>query len=207
MRFFKACMVSSLLFLMFGASGCASAGKSAARRLLRVEARAIERQSARQVKRQAGRSIERQAGRSSERQAFREAERKSARSAETNITRTLDRDLARDRATTARRLSREATAFRYTSKAQARRELKSGIPAGSHFTSKAGPGRPLGASSARARYGLPRTPEVRETVRLQKGSMIKRNRAIGGARGVGEITSSGKTNRMAIRKVLPLKQN
>jgi len=192
---------------MLGASGCASAEKSAARRLLRVEARAIKRQSAKQIERQAGRSIERQAARSSERQAFRGAERQSARSAEAKITRTLDRDLARDRATTARRLSREATAFRYTSKAEARRELRSGIRAGSHFTSKAGPGRPLGASSARARYGLPRIPEVRETVRLQKGAMIKRNRAIGGARGVGEITSTGKTNRTAIRKVLPLKEN
>ncbi len=207
MRLFKVCLGYSLLFLMLGASGCASAEKSAARRLLRVEARAIERQSARRVQRQAARSIERQATRSSGRQAIRGAERQSARSAEANITRTLDRDLARDRATTVRRLSREATAFRYTSKAQARRELRSGIRAGSHFTSKAGPGRPLGAGSARVRYGLPRTPEVRETVQLQKGSMIKRNRAIGGARGVGEITTTDKTSRTAIRKVLPLKQN
>ncbi|MDX6404492.1 MAG: hypothetical protein QOH70_1947 [Blastocatellia bacterium] len=207
MRFFKACLASSSLFLMLGASGCASAEKSAARRLMRVEARAIERQSAKQVERQAARSVERQATRSSERQAIRGAERQSARSAEANIARTLDRDLARDRATTARRLSREATAFRYTSKAEARRELRSGIRAGSHFTSRAGAGRPLGANSARARYGLPRTPEVRETVQLQKGSMMKRNRALGGGRGVGEITSTGKTTRTAIRKVIPLKQD
>jgi hypothetical protein len=168
-------LMSVSLFLLLAASGCASAEKSVARRLMRAEGRAVERQSARRLER--------------------------------GMVRNLERDLERDRASAARRLSREATTFRYTSKAESERELRSGIRAGSHFTSKARPGRPLEARSARARYGLPSVPEVRETVRLQKGTMVRRNRAIGGMRGVGEITSTGKTNGTAIRKVIPLKYN
>lgn len=173
MNLSRTLLVLALLLFAIGSSGCASAEKSAARRLLRAEGRAIERQSARRVERGAVRNLE--------------------------------RDFERDRASAVRGLPRQVTTFRYTSKAEAERELRAGIPTGRHFTSTGGPGRPLTARSARARYGLPRTPEVRETIRLPEGAMVRRNRAIGGARGVGEMTSTTRTGRRAIKRVISLK--
>lgn len=55
--------------------------------------------------------------------------------------RILRRDLLRDRATRVRPLARNRTVFRYTTKRQARQELRRGIRPGSHTTSRAVPGR------------------------------------------------------------------
>lgn len=63
----------------------------------------------------------------------------------------LRRDLARDRETKAKPLSRDRTVFRYTSKDRAKAELQKGIPPRSHMTASGGPGRPLSAKKAQDR--------------------------------------------------------
>lgn len=153
--------------------------------------------------RSAGRSVSRRLMRAE----TRAVERQSVRSLERNATRTLERDAARDSAAAAKRLSRGVTTFRYTTKAEAQREIRSGFRSGTHFTSRARPGRPLSARAAQARYGLPRTPEVRITARLPEGSAVKRNRVIGGARGVGELTTAKRADSKVIRKVVSLKSS
>jgi hypothetical protein len=115
----------------------------------------------------------------------------------------LRRDLARDAASPVRRLAEPRTVFRYTSRAQARHELRTVIAPGRHMTSRAQPGRPLGARTAKKRYGLPAKPEVRETVKLPPGQPIRLNRALGGEAGRGELTSPAPVPRAAIRKVVP----
>lgn len=151
--------------------------------------------------RSAGKSVSRRLMRAE----TRAGERRSVRWLKKNVTRTLERDLKRDSATKAKRLSRGVTTFRYTTKAEAKRELRSGITSGTHFTSKARPGRPLSPRAAQARYGLPRTPDVRMTVRLPEGSAVKRNRVIGGARGVGELTTANRADTKVIKKMVSLK--
>jgi hypothetical protein len=128
-----------------------------------------------------------------------------SRSARKALTKTLRRDLLRDRATRLRPLSRSRTVFRYTTKGQARQELRKGIRPERHMTSRALPGRPLSPEGAQRRYGLPKPPQVRETIRLPRGLPVRPNRALGGALGVGEITSSRRLPPEAIRKVTPLK--
>lgn len=118
----------------------------------------------------------------------------------------LRRDLLRDRATPTRSLRADRTVFRYTTRAQAEREIRSGIGRGRHFTSRANPGRPLAPASAQARYGLPRQPEVRMTVRLPRGTNVRRNRALGGAPGIGEVTTMRRTSPQNIRRLVPLSQ-
>lgn len=151
------------------------------------------------------RSVQRSASRRLTRTQARAVERQSVRSVDRNATRATVRDFKRDSASPAKRLSRELTTFRYATRAEAKRELRSGIRPRTHFTSSARPGRPLSARAAQARYGLPRTPEVRMTVGFPKGSPVKRNRVIGGARGVGELTTAKRTDSRVIRKVVPLK--
>jgi hypothetical protein len=116
----------------------------------------------------------------------------------------LRRDLARDHAIKARPLARPRTVFRYTSKARARTELRRGIAPGRHMTSYGGRGRPLGAVAAQRRYGLPRQPQVRETIHLPKGVPVRSAKAVGGGPGVGELTSSKRLPSGAITRVLPL---
>ncbi|MBI2525335.1 MAG: hypothetical protein HYV93_05070 [Candidatus Rokubacteria bacterium] len=117
----------------------------------------------------------------------------------------LRRDLARDRATLARPLARERTVHRYTTADRARVEVRTGIARGSHMTSHAVRGRPPAASQAQARYGLRNAPEVRETVRLPGGHPARVNRTVGGAPGVGEITSPKRVPPSAIERVVPLR--
>lgn len=116
----------------------------------------------------------------------------------------LRRDLVRDRAIKARPLSRQRTVFRYTSKTQATAELRKGILPGRHMTPHGGPGRPLRSATAMTRYGLPRHPGARETIRLPKGQPIRSAKAVGGGPGVGELTSSKRLPSGAIARVVPL---
>lgn len=146
--------------------GCGTAGKSAARRLMKAEGRA----------------------------------------ADARATSVLRRDLVRDRATPARSLPRGRTVFRYTSDAEARRELASSVRPGNHMTSRGGAGRPLGAAVARKRYGLPREPEVRMSIWLERGTKVRKNKALGGERGVGEITPTQTVPARSIKKVVKLKE-
>jgi hypothetical protein len=115
----------------------------------------------------------------------------------------LRRDLVRDRAIKARPLSRPRTVFRYTSKAQARTELRRGILPGRHMTSNGGSGRPLSGVAAQQRYGLPRRPQVRETIRMPKGQPIRSAKALGGRPGVGELTSPKRLSPGGITNVVP----
>lgn len=133
------------------------------------------------------------------------AARSAARALRGSPARTLRRDLLRDRATRVRPLPKDRTVYRYTSRDRVREELRRGIPPGSHMTSRGGAGRPLTPEQAQRRYGLPQKPEVRETVRLPKGQPTRTNRAIGGAPGVGETTSSKRVPPEAIKKVTPLR--
>ncbi len=111
-------------------------------------------------------------------------------------------DLGRDRKTKAKPLPGDRTVFRYTTKERAKKERRDGISRGSHMTSTGGPGRPLSATKAKQRYGLRQKPEVRETVRLHRGQKVRRNRTLGGAPGVGEVTSP---KRVPVEKVVPLR--
>lgn len=135
---------------------------------------------------------------------FRGATKSASKTLRGSAARTLRRDFLRDRATRARPLTRNRTVFRYTTKAQAQQELQRGIRSGSHMTARATAGRPLNPAQAQSRYGLPQKPEVRETVRLPKGQPIRLNRTVGGAAGVGEVTSTKRVRSAAVVKVVPL---
>ncbi len=117
----------------------------------------------------------------------------------------LRRDFLRDRLIRARPLPRPKTVFRYTSKARAQGERRRGLPPGTHMTGRGGPGRPLSAWQAQRRYGLPRRPQVRETIRLPQGQPVRSAKALGGRPGVGELTSPKPLPPTAIRKVVPLR--
>jgi hypothetical protein len=122
-----------------------------------------------------------------------------------DVERGLSRDAARDARIVAKPLAQRRTVYRYTTRDQALREVRRGLKPGTHTTSTGSRGRPLSASSAQARYGLPRTPEVRETVKLPAGQRVRIGKATGGARGVGEITSPDKVEPNAIKRVVPIK--
>ncbi|MDI6755835.1 MAG: hypothetical protein QME78_15745 [Thermodesulfobacteriota bacterium] len=117
----------------------------------------------------------------------------------------LRRDLMRDKATKVRALAAERRVFRYTTKDRARQELRKGIAPQSHMTSRAVRGRPLSPEMAQKKYGLPQHPQVRETIRLPKGQPVRTNKSLGGAPGVGEITSPKQIPPKAIEKVIPLR--
>lgn len=116
----------------------------------------------------------------------------------------LKRDAARDAATAAKPLAQPRTVWRYTSKAQAERELQRGVPAGRHLTAGTTAGRLPSPERAQGRYGLPNRPEVRETVQLPAGQPVRSTKALGGEPGVGEITSTRRLPPGAIQKVQPL---
>jgi len=96
------------------------------------------------------------------------------------------RDLIRDSHTPVKHLRQDRLVHRYTTKKQAAYEARYGIGAGSHTTATTDLGRPS-AASARKRYGLDHTPEVRTTWRLPEGTPVRMNKALGGKPGVGEI--------------------
>jgi len=116
------------------------------------------------------------------------------------------RDAARDAKAPAKPLPRGRTVYRYTTKRRAQEETKKGIPPGAHMTSRAPVGRPPGAGRAKQQYGLNRRPEVRETVHVPQGQPAKLNKALGGAPGKGELTSSRRIPPKSIKKVVPLKK-
>jgi len=119
--------------------------------------------------------------------------------------RILRQDWLRDSGTAARALSRPRTVHRYLSRERAALEAREGIAPGRHMTATARPGRPLSAENAQRRYGLPETPEVRQTLRLPAGFPARSNKALGGAPGYGEITSPRALPPAAIRRNVPLR--
>ena len=116
----------------------------------------------------------------------------------------LRRDFRRDRTLPVRRLKAPRTVHRYTTWERALRELQKGLPAGTHTTARARPGRPPSPEVAQRRYGLPRKPEARETIRLPEGALIRQGKALGGRPGVGEIVTARRVPPEAIRKITPL---
>lgn len=122
----------------------------------------------------------------------------------TRLAKVLRGDWLRDRVTRVRPLPKGRTVFRYTTRAQARQELRQGILPGRHLTARGTPGRPLSGVLAQRRYGLPQPPAVRETLRLPKGQFVRPNKVLGGAPGVGEITSPRRIPPTAITRVIPL---
>jgi hypothetical protein len=152
-----------------------------------------------------GRALFRGASRGLARGAERGVARGSARAARSSaLRRLLRRDMAAHSRARLRPLEQPRTVFRFTSQGQAQRELRRGIAPGHHMTSSGGPGRPLGATSAMKRFGLLRKPQVRETVRLPKGNMVRLNKVVGGGRGVGEATSPKRIPSGSIKRVVPL---
>jgi len=127
----------------------------------------------------------------------------AGKGASSRATNTLRRDLIRDRATRATPLLRPRTFHRYTTRAQALREVRRGIPPGRHLA-PAHRGRIPGAGTAAKKYGLPRKPDVRMTVKLPATHPVRSNKALGGQRGVGEITSPRRVPPTAIKKVSPV---
>jgi hypothetical protein len=115
----------------------------------------------------------------------------------------LRRDFFRDRTLPVRRLKEPRTVHRYTTWERVLRELQ-GLPAGTHTTARARPGRPLSPETAQRRYGLPAKPEVRETIRLPEGTLIRQGKALGGRPGVGEIVTARRVPPEAIVKIKPL---
>ncbi len=126
----------------------------------------------------------------------------ASRALRRNMSSTLRRDLLRDRRTPAKVLTKDRTVFRYVTRKQAQRELRTGLRPGSHMTSRATPGRPLSPANAQRRYGLPKKPQERETIRLPRGTRVRTNRVVGGARKV-ETTSPEWLPPQNIKKVVP----
>jgi hypothetical protein len=136
--------------------------------------------------------------------AGRAISRRGARSVERALPRILARDAERDAASAARTLSRSRSFQRYVTGGRLRQELRSGIAPGRHMA-PARIGRPLSGLSAQRRYGLPKAPRYRETVRLPRGFPMKLNRAIGGQPSFGEAISPRRIPLQSIQKVVPLR--
>lgn len=126
------------------------------------------------------------------------------RSAARPVGRLLLRDATRDAATAARPLSRPRIFHRYVPAGGLRRELRTGIPAGRHMA-PVRQGAPMSSRAARIRYGLPKAPRYRETLRLDKGTPVKHNRALGGSPGFGEALSTQRLPPQAILRHVKLK--
>jgi len=107
--------------------------------------------------------------------------------------------------TPAKPLAKPRTVHRYTSAANAKREARHGLAPNTHMTARAPRGRPPAAATAQHRYGLPRTPQVRETIRIEEGFPVRHNRAVGGARSYGELTSPKPLPPSAILKITPVR--
>lgn len=116
------------------------------------------------------------------------------------------RDAARDAATKARPLTKPTKVWRYTSREEAENAAKRGLAKDKHMTAGVGRGRPPTAASAQRRYGLARDPQVRMTIELPARQPVRRNKVLGGAPGVGEITSPKPVPPGAIRRIVPLEE-
>lgn len=141
-------------------------------------------------------------------QAARGASRGIVRGATQSVARTWSRlwrrEAARDAATVARPLAGRRTVYRYTTAGRAQREAATGLAPGTHMTSRGGSGRPLSPDAAMRRFGLPTRPEVRETLVLPFGTLVRQNKVWRGQGGVGELTSPERLPASVVRKVVRL---
>jgi hypothetical protein len=110
------------------------------------------------------------------------------------------KDLERDKATKAKPLSEPQTVRRYTT---SKKDLERDIRPGEHMTPNA-KGRVPSAEKAQKAYGLEKKPKYGATIELDKGQPVKKNKAIGGEPGRGEITSTGPVAKDRIKKIFRL---
>jgi hypothetical protein len=143
------------------------------------------------------RSVERNAVRSLDGHVFRSVERRQLRV----LTR---RDLLNHERARVVPLTNPREVFRFTTRERAGRELRLGIAPDRHMTAHTKPGRPLAAESAMRRFGLPRRPQVRETIRIPTDQPIRFNRVVGGSPGVGELTSPRRLPPQVIKRMIPI---
>ena len=122
------------------------------------------------------------------------------------MARILKQDLRNHATTAAKPLARSRTVHRYTTKARGRHEATYGLAPNTHMTVRARPGRPPSPATAQRRYGLPHPPQVRETIHLRKGLPVRHNKAVGGAPGIGELTSPRAIYPGSIRRTVPLRR-
>lgn len=115
-------------------------------------------------------------------------------------------DRARDARTTIRAtaLEKPITVWRYTTSESAERALRAGTPPHTHFTPRVSPGRPPSSGTVMRRYGLPEPPDVRMTVRIPQGTVILRNKAIGGEPGRGELLAVDRVPPNAITRLIEI---
>ena len=113
-------------------------------------------------------------------------------------------DAARDARLPTRKLQQPHTVFRYVTPKESVREKQRGIAPGSHFTSRATPGRPVTSQNAQRREGLGANHTVRETIVLPKGQQVKSGKVIGGSPGRGEILTATKVPPKNIKKTVRL---
>lgn len=120
------------------------------------------------------------------------------------MARIFKQDLKNHATTVAKPLVRSRSVHRYTTHQRGDREIKTGLLPDTHMTVRARPGRPPKPATAQRRYGLAYPPEVRETIYLPKGFPVRHNKALGGAPGVGELTSPRAIPPGNIRRTIPL---
>jgi len=143
---------------------------------------------------------------------FRAAVRSTTRSAERQAERTVQierafvRDAVRDAATPAKATQSVRRVQRYTSAAQAQRELSEGIAPGSHMTPNVARGRGINSTTASQRYGLTEKPERVLTVEIPSGTNVRTNKAMGGSPGRGELTATERIPASAVKSVRPVAQ-
>jgi hypothetical protein len=191
-----ALLITALLSLLLAGAPVvveASAASQAVRREIvrRAELAAAERAALQAVEQQAARQA---AAKAAQHQAARQAALRAA----------LARDARRDSVTKAVPLKAERRVWRYTSKHQAAQELKNGVPAGAHMTPGVRPGRPPGAATAQRQYGLPKAPETRMKIHLERGTAVAHNKALAGQPGRGELTAPAPIPKENIEKVIVL---
>jgi hypothetical protein len=141
---------------------------------------------------------------------FRAAVRATTRGAEkqaertTRIEQAYARDAIRDAATPAKSAPTVRRVQRYTSTAQAEREAREGISAGSHMTPNVARGRGISSDTAQARYGLAEKPEQVMTIEIPAGTPLRSNKALGGAAGRGEVIATTPIPATAIKSTRPV---
>lgn len=98
-------------------------------------------------------------------------------------------DKLRDKTLPVKPLAQEKSVYRFhPTVAQARQEMRKGVPGGSHLTATGpGVGRPIGGATAQSRLGLAQRPTARTTVTLPAGIKVKQGKVLGGQAGYGEI--------------------
>lgn len=117
-----------------------------------------------------------------------------------------DADHRRDNRLTPKDIGRPTTYYRYTTKKQAEKDMRNGLPWHTHMTAPAKAGRPLSPANAKKAYVLDRKPTVRETIVMPKGQPIRKAQVIGSPSKRVETSSTKKAPPGVVTKVTLLKQ-